>query len=85
MNNPEVGKRPIKIPEITDCSCTPLHLWIRSMEYLFHLVVKLPKGNSSKALTSQNCHFNKLERKVKQFLTFSLKGPSQNISYSKKL
>ena len=36
MNKPQVWDRPIKIPEMVDYSCTALHMWIRSMEYLFN-------------------------------------------------
>jgi hypothetical protein len=65
MNSPEVWKRPIQIPEMIHYSCTPLHMWIRSMEFLFHLAMKLPEGNSSKPLTSQDCQLTKLELKAK--------------------
>jgi hypothetical protein len=46
MISPEVWKRPIKILEMINYNCTPLHMWIQSMKYLFHLAMKkLPKGN----------------------------------------
>jgi hypothetical protein len=73
MRSPEVWKRPIKIPEMIDYSCTPLHMWIRSMEYLFHLAMKLPKGNSSKPLTSQDCQLTKLELQAKFWRQLSIR------------
>jgi hypothetical protein len=61
MRSSEVCKRPIKTPEMIDYSCTPPHMLIRSMEYLFHLAMKLLRGNSSKPLTSKDCKLTKLE------------------------
>ena len=76
MNKPQVWDRPIKIPEMVDYSCTALHMWIRSMEYLFNLATKLPKGNWGKPLTSPECQLTKLEMKVKFSLYFSFKKSS---------
>jgi hypothetical protein len=42
MKSLEVWKRPIKIPEMIHYSCTLFHMRIRSMEFLFHLAMKLP-------------------------------------------
>jgi hypothetical protein len=42
MKSLEVWKRPIKIPEMINYSCTLFHMRIRSMEFLFHLAMKLP-------------------------------------------
>jgi hypothetical protein len=82
MRSSEVWKRPIKIPEMIDYSCTPLHMWIRSMEYLFHLAMKLPKGNSSKPLTSKDCELTKLELQVKYVRMLSLRGLCHEILIS---
>jgi hypothetical protein len=49
MNKAEVWDRTI-MTELLSYSCTPLHMWIRSMEYLFNMACRLP--NEDKISTS---------------------------------
>jgi hypothetical protein len=57
MNKPEVWDRKV-ISEMLGYNCTPLHMWIRSMEYLFNLACRLPNENKITA-TSKEFDFNK--------------------------
>ncbi len=40
MNNADVWKRPLAIPEMIEYSCTAMHMWIRAMEFLFSMSIK---------------------------------------------
>jgi hypothetical protein len=57
MNKPEVWDRTV-MPEMLNYSCTPLHMWIRSMEYLFNIACRLPNENRITA-TSKEFESNK--------------------------
>jgi hypothetical protein len=52
MNKPEVWDRPV-MPEMLKCSCTPLHTWIRSMEYLINVACRLPNENRISATSKE--------------------------------
>jgi hypothetical protein len=65
MNNPEVWERPIKLPEMLDYSCTVMHMWIRCMEYLFQLGIKLQQeGEPDAPFTSPSCQLAKRKIQV---------------------
>jgi hypothetical protein len=52
-----------------DYSCTVMHMWIRCMEYLFHLGIKLQQegGEPNAAFTSQACQLAKSRIQVTVF------------------
>jgi hypothetical protein len=65
MNNPEVWERPIRLPEMLDYSCTVMHMWIRCMEYLFQLAIKLQQeGEPDAPFTSPSCQLAKRKIQV---------------------
>jgi hypothetical protein len=82
MRSLEAWERSLKIPEMINYSCTPLHMWICSMEFLFHLAMKLLKGNACQPLTSNDCQLTKLKLKVMYLMMFSLMGPFHENSSS---
>jgi hypothetical protein len=48
--------------------CTPLHMWIRSMEYLFNLAIKLQKeGKKTASFTCEDSQLAKQRLKVSFF------------------
>jgi hypothetical protein len=49
MNKPDVWERPIILPQMMEYSCTVLHMWIRSMEFLFNMSVKTQLFNMAVA------------------------------------
>ena len=69
MNKPSVWDRPIKIPEMLDYSCTPLHMWIRSMEFVFNMAIKtqLPEDlpQKERTFTSSDSKLLKAEMQAK--------------------
>jgi hypothetical protein len=75
MNKPTIWDRPLKLPEMLDYSCTPLHMWIRSMEFVFSMSMKaqLPDGEKETALTGAACQLIKGEMKAKFWMWMSLK------------
>jgi hypothetical protein len=66
MSNPEVWLRQIRLPEMLDYCCTVMHMWIRSMEYLFHLAIKLQQegGNPAAPFTLPSCMLSKRRLQV---------------------
>jgi hypothetical protein len=63
MNRPDSWNRSVK-SELLSYSCTPLHMWIRSMEYLFNMACRLPCKDKITA-TSKEFMFNKGELQVR--------------------
>ncbi len=49
MNKPDVWERPIILPQMMEYSSTVLHMWIRSMEFLFNMSVKTQLFNMAVA------------------------------------
>jgi hypothetical protein len=52
MNTAEVWDRPV-MTQMLDYGCTPLHLWIRCMEYLFNIACRLPSNNKISATSKE--------------------------------
>jgi hypothetical protein len=77
MNKPTVWDRPIKILEMLDYSCTPLHMWIRSMEFVFNMAIKTQLPDSlpekQKTFTSSHSLLLKAEMTAKFWNRLSLK------------
>jgi hypothetical protein len=71
MNKAEVWDRTF-MTELLSYSCTPLHMWIRSMEYIFNMACRLP--NEVKISTSsKEFQDNKLALQARFWACLDLK------------
>jgi hypothetical protein len=71
MNIAEVWDRPV-LTQMLDYGCTPLHLWIRCMEYLFNMACRLP-SNCKISATSKDFLENKKALQVKFWASLNLR------------